>query len=295
MPVSCPRPAVLQQLVGSISQDNFSINVGVLQTAHSIFKRWKSQFASDDLYREILLVLSQFCGPYLELFKVRTDAVACSVCRDDPSADRSPPYRRLCQRTDQLLNLPASSLPPTATVAQLGQTLLLLLQLFYDLNAQDLPEFFEDNLALFLGNGSGDVGLLGKYLRWERPELVGDEDDTTPSPLDKIRAQICSILELFTMRYSDAFTSTLLAPFVQSVWEFLAGPVSRSESTKQDVLVCRALGFLGVVVKMGTNKAMFSQDGTLERLVEMVVLPSMGLRSACCPQPACLLPTPSAS
>lgn len=174
--------------------------------------------------------------------------------------------------------MPPASLPPTATVAQLGQTLLLLLQLFYDLTAQDLPEFFEDNLALFLGDGN-DVGLLGKYLRWERPELVGDEDDTTPSPIDKIRAQICSILELFTLRYSDAFTSALLGPFVQLVWEFLAGPVSRSESTKQDVLVCRALGFLGVVVKMGTNKAMFSQDGTLERLIEMIVLPSMSLRS----------------
>lgn len=39
----------------------------------SFLYRWKSQFASDDLYREILLVLSQFTTPYLELFKVRSE------------------------------------------------------------------------------------------------------------------------------------------------------------------------------------------------------------------------------
>jgi exportin-2 (importin alpha re-exporter) len=82
-------PFPLQQLVGSISQDNFSINIGVLQTAHSIFKRWKSQFASDDLYREILLVLSQFCVPYLELFKVRLPAhLATAGASLPPVADQ---------------------------------------------------------------------------------------------------------------------------------------------------------------------------------------------------------------
>lgn len=83
------------------------------------------------------------------------------------------------------------------------------------------------------------------------------------------------------MKYSDAFNSTLLAPFVQSVWEFLGGPVSRAESTKQDVLVCRALGFLSVVVKMGDKRALFEQEGTLEAFLEKIVLPNMSLRSEC--------------
>ena len=42
-----------------------------LPSSPSCHHRWKSQFKSDRLYSEILLVLSQFCGPYFELFKVR--------------------------------------------------------------------------------------------------------------------------------------------------------------------------------------------------------------------------------
>lgn len=107
--------------------------------------------------------------------------------------------------------------------------------------------------------------------------IFRQDEDPHPSPLQKIRSQICSILELFTLRYSDAFPPTLLAPFVQSVWEFLA---SRSEgSTREDVLVCRALGFLGVVVKMGSHRELFEQEGTLDRFLQMVVLPNMSLRS----------------
>lgn len=98
--------------------------------------------------------------------------------------------------------------------------------------------------------------------------------------MQKIRAQICSILELFTLRYADVFTGTYLTPFVQSVWEFLADPrMASSETTREDVLVCRALGFLGVVVRKNDHSAMFEQQGTLERFLEMIVLPNMQLRS----------------
>lgn len=57
--------------------------------------------------------------------------------------------------------------------------------------------------------------------------------------------------------------------------------MSRAESTKQDVLVCRALGFLSVVVKMGDKRALFEQEGTLEAFLEKIVLPNMSLRSEC--------------
>lgn len=104
---------------------------------------------------------------------MRAHACVCflSPATDDASYLSSPSH----QRTDQLLSLPTSQLPPTASLQNLAQSLLLLLQIFYDLNAQDLPEFFEDNLAVFFGNPEvGDPGLLGKYLRWDREELRGD-------------------------------------------------------------------------------------------------------------------------
>lgn len=56
--------------MSSLTADNFTINNGVLATAHSIFKRWRSQFRTDELYSEINFVLSRFCEPYYGLFKV---------------------------------------------------------------------------------------------------------------------------------------------------------------------------------------------------------------------------------
>jgi len=70
-------------------------------------------------------------------------------------------------------------------VQELSQSLLLLVELYHDLNCQDFPEYFEDNNALFMGDASlggapspAAYGLLGKYLRWEIPELMGEVSRT---------------------------------------------------------------------------------------------------------------------
>jgi len=42
----------------------------MLQIAHSVFKRWRPQFRTDELFSEIKYVLDIFCQPYLTLFQV---------------------------------------------------------------------------------------------------------------------------------------------------------------------------------------------------------------------------------
>lgn len=46
------------------------INNGVLQVAHSIFKRWQPLYRTDELYTEINHVLSKFGAPFLSLVEV---------------------------------------------------------------------------------------------------------------------------------------------------------------------------------------------------------------------------------
>lgn len=60
-----------QDLVSRLTPDNFAVNNGVLQVAHSIFKRWRPLFKSDDLYTEINHVLGKFDNPFLVLVQVR--------------------------------------------------------------------------------------------------------------------------------------------------------------------------------------------------------------------------------
>ena len=63
-----------------MSLTDLSANIGVLRTAHSIFKRWRHQFRSNDLFREIKFVLEQFSAPYLEFFKVMIDITCIDIC-----------------------------------------------------------------------------------------------------------------------------------------------------------------------------------------------------------------------
>ena len=60
-----------QDLVSRFTPDNPKVNIGVLEVAHSIFKRWRPLFASDDLYTEINHVLNTFGGPFVQLLAVR--------------------------------------------------------------------------------------------------------------------------------------------------------------------------------------------------------------------------------
>ena len=60
-----------KDLISRLTPDNAVVNNGVLQVAHSIFKRWRPLFRSDELYTEINHVLSKFSQPFLALLDVR--------------------------------------------------------------------------------------------------------------------------------------------------------------------------------------------------------------------------------
>ena len=156
------------------------------------------------------------------------------------------PYYGIFQHVDGLLSSPSSSLPANSSLPLLAESLLLLTELFHDLSSQDLPPFFEDHLNEFMGaEGQGATGgWLLKYLSWEREELKGDvsfpirvtriwlndqEDDEAPGPLQRIRASICEIAELYAQKYLDAFPQ--LGSFVNGVWNMLTtlGPGARND------------------------------------------------------------------
>ncbi|GAA5820705.1 hypothetical protein JCM11251_003120 [Rhodosporidiobolus azoricus] len=235
---------LVDQLTSQLTPDNFVVNNAVLQTAHSIFRRWRSEFRTDTLFLEIKYVLERFCEPYLTLF----------------------------QQVDSLLSSPATLTQPQHTL--LLRSLHLLLQLYYDLNSQDLPEFFEDRLPQFMP-------LLLKYLDYSPPAHLStaDEDDEEEEAgdLEAAKAEICEIVQLYSLRYLDAFgEGGYLGPFVEKTWGLLTklGP-----QVRYDTLVARATSFLGTVVKMPSQRALFEAQQTLEAFCEKIVLPNMTLRT----------------
>ncbi|KAL0258701.1 importin-alpha export receptor [Diplodia seriata] len=173
--------SLVDDLVSRLTADNPVTNNGVLQVAHSVFKRWRPLFRSDDLYTEINFVLGKFAEPFLQLFQ-NTDAQITAN-----------------QGNKQALQSYFTSLN-------------LILKLTVDLSCQDLPPQFDENLK-------GLSALLHKYLTYDNAALHTD-DDTEAGPLEFVKAGIFEILILYTQKYEDEF-GQYLGSFIESSWNLL--------------------------------------------------------------------------
>uniref|UniRef100_A0A8C8GBI1 Exportin-2 n=1 Tax=Oncorhynchus tshawytscha TaxID=74940 RepID=A0A8C8GBI1_ONCTS len=127
-------PDLLTEMVTRFQSGDFHIINGVLRTAHSLFKRYRHEFKSNELWLEIKLVLDTFASPLTELFKATIE---------------------LCQTHATDIN----------ALKILFSSLTLISKLFYSLNFQDLPEFFEDNMETWMSNFHNLLTLDNKLLQ----------------------------------------------------------------------------------------------------------------------------------
>lgn len=172
---------LVDDLVSRLTPDNATVNIGVLRVAHSIFRRWRPLFRSDDLFTEINHVLQKLGGPFLQLMMHTDKSIA--------SAEGNP-----------------------KALKEAFETLDLIIKLFYDLSCQDLPPVFEDNLEPI-------SQLLHKYLVYDNPSLHTD-DDAESGVLEFVKAGIFEVLMLYVGKYEDAF-GPHLPQFIESTWNFL--------------------------------------------------------------------------
>ena len=139
--------ALLPDLVSKIeaalgaSPRDYATASGLLSIAHSVFSRYRHEFKSDALYSEIKYVLDRVQAPLLKWFETA------------------------------LADLPATA-SDAAGAKRLVHALTVIASLHYDLCYQDLPEFFEDNMAKWM---EGFVHLL----KYANPALAVDDDEVT--------------------------------------------------------------------------------------------------------------------
>lgn len=112
-------PQLIDEMVEKFNSGDFHIINGVLQTAHSIFKRYRYEFKSQKLWEEIKFVLDKFAKPLTDLL-VAT------------------------------MNLAKAHENNESALRILYGSIVLITKVFYSLNAQDLPEFFEDNMETWM-------------------------------------------------------------------------------------------------------------------------------------------------
>lgn len=148
------------------------------------------------------------------------------------------------------------------------ETLDLQIKIMHDMSCHDIPPIFEENLASI-------SELLHKYLEYSNSLLVTD-DDTEASIMDNVKADICELLELYTIKYDDDF-SKYCQPFIEKAWTLLS---SIGAETKYDSLVSKALHFLTAVATTREHANVFNNEEVLTQIVEKVVLPNVTFRES---------------
>uniref|UniRef100_A0A6P4FW59 Exportin-2 n=1 Tax=Drosophila rhopaloa TaxID=1041015 RepID=A0A6P4FW59_DRORH len=228
-------PQLIDEMVERFASGDFNVINGVLQTAHSLFKRYRFEFKSQALWEEIKFVLDRMAKPLTDLL----------------------------QATMQLTKVHENN---AEALKVIYGSLVLVNKVFFSLNSQDLPEFFEDNMNTWMG-------AFIQQLAADVPSLrTGDDEDA--GVLEHLRAQVCENICLYAKKYDEEF-KPFMEQFVTAVWELL---VKTSLQTKYDALVSHALQFLSVVAERQHYQNIFENPEILAQICDKVVIPNLDIR-----------------
>ncbi|KAL5498046.1 CSE1_1 [Sanghuangporus vaninii] len=238
---------LVKELVNALNPapDAYAINLSVLETAHSIFGRWRSEMRTNELFTVINFVLAQFAEPFLQVLRY-----TAGMLLDSP-------------------------LPQNKDAETIAQAMVALLNIFYDLVCQDLPPALEDAHTEFFG---AENGMFIRFLLWDPPELQTDPDEPTASVSSQIKTAIFELAEAYTHRYPELLiSSNSVEAFVRALWGLLSG--GQRSGVAYDGLVSQSLRFLSTAIRSGNYRAIFESRETIDGLVEGVVVPNVSLRT----------------
>merc|ERR1719239_57589 len=230
-------PGLLNEMKSKFGTGDFNVINGVLRTAHSIFKRYRHEFKSQELWEEIKFVLDNFATELTDLFKATVDLA--TKYANDPNA-----------------------------LKVIFSSILMICKIFYSLNFQDLPEHFEDNMAVWMEHFLILLQADNKLLQ------TSDEDEA--GLLEQVKSQVCDNVALYAQKYDEEFSSHLQS-FVTAIWGLL---VTTGQEVKYDLLVSNAIQFLASVAERPSYKSLFDSTETLANICEKVVVPNIQLRDA---------------
>lgn len=229
---------LIDELISKLTLDDLQVNKGVLKVAHSIFKRWRPLFRSDELFLEIKMVLDKFATPFIEMLK----------------------------NVDMMVD---ANLQDASKLKLLFENLLVLVKIYYDLNCQDIPEFFEDNIQV-------GMNILFKYLKFHSSLLEDDSEDDEMDLVILVKINICELIQLYTTRYEDEFKK-FIEPSIQIVWDLLN---NISAQQKNDILVSKSLQYMTCVVNLPNFKHLFANEESIKQITEKIILPNITLRES---------------
>jgi exportin-2 (importin alpha re-exporter) len=224
---------LLPHLVQKMDTQDIHVLHGVMLTTNSILKCFRNVHKSDPLYEKLLYCLEQL---------------------------QEPITKKYVEMGTLLTTVSAVDFNQTLMVME---TLRLMTRIFFSLNWQDIPEYFEDNSSIWMTEFS-------KYLAYENPSLEIEDETNEPGCIEKLKAAIIENLVLYATKYEEMFTDYLSA-FTSLIWQLLVGIKSQP---KFDVLATVSIKFLTTVSSKQMNMHLFT-DEILQQIVEHIVVPNL--------------------
>ncbi|KAL6126321.1 hypothetical protein ACLB2K_074372 [Fragaria x ananassa] len=231
-------PNLLPELTGSLQKasqagDYASIN-GILGTANSIFKKFRHEFKTNELLYDLKYCLENFAAPLLEIFLKTANLIESAA------------------------NADAAALKP------LFESQRLCCRVFFSLNYQELPEFFEDHMNEWMTEQM-------KYLANSYPALENSADGL--ALVDELRAAVCENINLYMEKNEEEFQAYLNG-FALAVWNLLT---TVSQSPSRDQLAVTAIKFL-TTVSTSVHHSLFAGEGVIPQICQGIVIPNVMLR-----------------
>jgi exportin-2 (importin alpha re-exporter) len=228
-------PSLLPSLVATLrSSPSDELRLNALTCSCSVFKKYKSVSRSATILRELQYLLPLFQEVHLDLFK--------SV-------------------------LPAIVGNPSGTSKEVFAAMEQILDIFYSLNVVDIPEFYQDNINIWI---AGFLELLAL------PTQKSPNTDE-PGPLESLKALACENLSLYADKYQDPF-EPFVASSVKAVWSLLVS-LDLNEG-RFDLVVAAGIRFLSSAANTRWTQSPFEEHEALVQICEKLVLPNIQLRDA---------------
>ncbi|VDN03504.1 unnamed protein product [Thelazia callipaeda] len=222
-----------------------------LCTLDELCKKYRYEVKSNQLWKELVVVLQAVAAPLTNLF---TKMMEC---------------------------IPNKDIMPKAESQAWIEVTTLITKCFHSLCSQDLPEYFEDHLNVWM---NGFMALL----KLEIPQLDAECIETEANVLDKLKCCICDIITLFSQRYEEELMPFMMPNeknpiqegesknwLIECVWQML---VSIDQKARYDTLVNASLGFLSSICQRSQYSAIFEHEQLLKTLYEDVIIKNVTLR-----------------
>lgn len=236
------------------SEKDFENICGVLRIIESITGRYPDTEKTVEMVQEIKYILELFQDLWLSLLSTWSQSVV--ECFRSDSKATGPPKALVSGGQEGIRQM-------RYQILSMEQLVLI----FIDLASVDLIAFFENKMAIW-------AKIYESLLNTSDNLNVFTTSADVPGPIDRLRTAIVRALKLFNSKYEEEY-SKFVPQFVDRIGGLLT---TINDDERYDQLAAESIGYLSSVASQQWNANLFSQQKTLNDIVQRILMRNIRLR-----------------